>query len=41
MQETRISVELVIDLLASGWTPERILQEYDRLTPGDIQACLK
>lgn len=37
---TRISVEFVVDLLARGWTPEQILQEYDHLTPEDIQACL-
>jgi uncharacterized protein (DUF433 family) len=37
---TRIAVEFVIDLLARGWTVERILREYDHLTAGDIQACL-
>jgi len=37
---TRISVEFVVDLLARGWTSEQILQEYDHLTPEDIQACL-
>ncbi len=37
---TRISVEFVIDLLARGWTAEQIIQEYDHLTPDDIQACL-
>jgi len=37
---TRISVEFVVDLLARGWTREQILQEYDHLTPEDIQACL-
>jgi uncharacterized protein (DUF433 family) len=36
---TRIAVEFVIDLLGRGWTIERILQEYDHLTPEDIQAC--
>jgi uncharacterized protein (DUF433 family) len=36
---TRISVEFVIDLLASGWTEEQILHEYDHLTPADLQAC--
>jgi uncharacterized protein (DUF433 family) len=37
---TRISVELVIDLLARGYTPDQIRQQYDHLTPEDIQACL-
>jgi uncharacterized protein (DUF433 family) len=37
---TRIAVEFVIDLLARGWTPERILKEYDHLKPEDIRACL-
>lgn len=37
---TRISVELVLDLLARGWTTEQILKEYDHLTLEDIQACL-
>lgn len=37
---TRISVELVIDLLARGYTPDQIRQQYDHLTTEDIQACL-
>jgi uncharacterized protein (DUF433 family) len=37
---TRIAVEFVVDLLARGWTTDRILKEYDHLTPDDIQACL-
>ena len=37
---TRISVELVLDLLAAGYTPERIQQQYDHLAAEDIQACL-
>lgn len=37
---TRISVEFVIDLLASGWTTEQILEEYDHLEAEDIRACL-
>jgi uncharacterized protein (DUF433 family) len=37
---TRISVELIIDLLARGYTKEQILDQYDHLTPEDIQACL-
>lgn len=37
---TRISVELVMDLLAGGYTPEQILRQYDHLTLDDIHACL-
>ena len=37
---TRISVELVIDLLAAGWTAEQIIDSYPNLTVEDIRACL-
>ncbi len=37
---TRIAVELVVGLLAQGWTVEQILEEYDHLTAADVQACL-
>jgi len=37
---TRISVELVMDLLAAGYTPAQIRQQYDHLTSEDIHACL-
>ncbi len=37
---TRISVELIIDLLARGYTKEQIVDQYDHLKPEDIQACL-
>ena len=37
---TRIAVEFVVDLMARGWTPEQILDEYDHLTADDLQACL-
>ena len=37
---TRISVELVVDLLARGYTKEQVLEQYDHLTAGDVQACL-
>jgi uncharacterized protein (DUF433 family) len=36
---TRISVEFIVDLVGRGWSVERILREYDHLTPEDIQAC--
>ncbi|MDP6454242.1 MAG: DUF433 domain-containing protein [SAR202 cluster bacterium] len=37
---TRISVELIIDLLANGWSHEEILRNYPHLTSDDIAACL-
>jgi uncharacterized protein (DUF433 family) len=36
---TRMAVEFVVDLLARGWTPKQIIDEYDHLTPEDIRAC--
>jgi uncharacterized protein (DUF433 family) len=37
---TRIAVELVVELMANGWTPEQILENYPNLTAEDIRACL-
>jgi uncharacterized protein (DUF433 family) len=37
---TRISVELIVDLLASGWTTQQVLDSYPNLTGDDIRACL-
>lgn len=36
----RITVYDVLDYLASGMTPQEILEEFDYLTLDDIQACL-
>lgn len=36
----RISVELIISLLAQGETEQEILADYPDLTHEDIQACL-
>ena len=36
----RISVELILSLLAQGETPEAILADYPDLEPEDIRACL-
>lgn len=45
---TRIGVELVLDLLASGWSQTQVLQSYPHLQAEDLQAvfafvrdCLK
>ncbi len=35
---TRISVEHIIDILASGWTEEQILENYPRLSKEKLQA---
>ena len=37
---TRISVELVIDLLAAGWTQQQVLDSYPTLKADDVRACL-
>jgi uncharacterized protein (DUF433 family) len=37
---TRLTVKLILNLLAHGATRDEILEEYDRLTPDDIAACL-
>lgn len=38
---TRISVEFILDLLASDVSEKEILEDYPHLTKEDIQACLK
>jgi len=35
---TRISIELILDLLANGWTEKMILDSYPRLTEKDMKA---
>jgi uncharacterized protein (DUF433 family) len=37
---TRISVELVLDLLSRGYADQQVLQQYDKLSAEDIRACL-
>ena len=37
---TRIAVELVIELLADGWTEQTLVEQYPSLSREDIQACL-
>jgi len=38
---TRISVELVLDHLASGWDASQIVAEYPVLSREDILACIR
>jgi uncharacterized protein (DUF433 family) len=37
---TRISVELVVELLGRGYSVEDVIEQYDHITPEDVQACL-
>ncbi len=37
---TRLTVEYILNLLARGSSAASILDEYEGLTPEDIQACL-
>ena len=36
----RISVEMILELLARGTTEEEILQDYPQLEPDDLRAAL-
>jgi uncharacterized protein (DUF433 family) len=36
----RIWVSLVLDLLASGWSVQRVLEEYPGLVEEDVLACI-
>jgi len=38
---TRISVEFVLELLASGMGEEEILEDYPHVTREDVHACLR
>ncbi len=38
---TRLSVDFILELLASGMTEQEILHEYSRLTQVDIRAVLE
>lgn len=37
---TRISVELILDRLADGWSREDLVEAYPNITAEDIQAAL-
>ena len=38
---TRLSVQLIIELLADDWSTEEILDQYPTLTKDDVLACLR
>lgn len=40
IRNLRYPVELVLDLLSAGMTPEQILSDYPDLEQDDIRACL-
>lgn len=35
---TRISVELILELLAEGWTETQVLESYPNITADDLKA---
>jgi uncharacterized protein (DUF433 family) len=40
IKDTRISVELLLDRLADGWTMDDIIAAYPHITRDDVQAAL-
>ena len=40
IRDMRLSVELILSLMAQGVTAEGILGEYPELEPDDIRACV-
>jgi uncharacterized protein (DUF433 family) len=40
IRHLRYPVEVILELLSSGMTPEEVLSDYDDLEPEDIQAVL-
>jgi uncharacterized protein (DUF433 family) len=41
LKGTRISVEFILNLLSSGWSSEKILEEYTHLTREGILGALE
>ena len=35
---TRLAVDFLLDLLADGWTPQQVLENYPQLTPDALRA---
>jgi uncharacterized protein (DUF433 family) len=38
LKGTRISVELILELLSSGWSEKKILESYPHLTENSLKA---
>ncbi|MBI2967497.1 MAG: DUF433 domain-containing protein [Bacteroidetes bacterium] len=41
VRNMRYPVEMILDLLSSGMTPEEIIKDYPALERADIKACLQ
>ena len=41
LKGTRLTVEFILNLLAHGATTAEIVDEYNGLTPDDLQACFQ
>lgn len=41
IKRTRISVELVLNLLASGASEDEIMEDYPHISKEDLRACLR
>jgi len=37
---TRLAVEKIVELMATGWSEQQIIESYPGLTHDDISACL-
>jgi uncharacterized protein (DUF433 family) len=40
IQGTRLAVELIVELMAQGWSEPEIRENYPGVTHEDLQACL-
>lgn len=38
---SRIPAALVVEMVADGWSTERIIESYPTLEPEDVRACLR
>ena len=38
IRDTRITVEIILDWLAAGWTEAELFENYPRLTPDALKA---
>lgn len=38
IKDTRITVEILLDWLAAGWTEQELFENYPRLTPEALKA---
>lgn len=41
MKGSRIPAALVVEMVADGWSTERIIESYPTLEPEDVRACLR